>query len=117
MPATKYSSPFLWIASLSLLWASCAGDPEAARLKYLASGDQFLKQGKYGEAVVQYGNALKRNPRSGDTRLKIAEAYMAAGNTRAAFPEYVRAADLLPEDANAQNKAGRLLVNGGFFEE
>src|SRR5262249_52445147 len=36
---------------------------------------------------------------------------------RHAFFEFLRAADLLPDNLTAQIKAGRLLVNGGYFNE
>ncbi len=39
------------------------------------------------------------------------------GNTRAAFPEYIRAADALPENREAQVKATQVLLMAGRFED
>ena len=105
---------FLALATLSL---ACATDPQIAKRKYFESGNQYFLNKKYAEATVQYNNALRQDPKFGEARLKLAEAYKALGNIRLAFPEYVRAADLLPDNDEAQLKAGNLLISGGFFAE
>lgn len=97
--------------------AACSRDPATLRRKYVESGDKYFKQNKFAEASVQYANAVRQDPESGMARMRLADAYMANGNTRGAFPEYIRAADLLPDDIDAQMKAGGLLLNGGMFEE
>jgi tetratricopeptide (TPR) repeat protein len=96
---------------------ACATDPQIAKRKYYESGNQYFLNKKYAEATVQYNNALRQDPKFGEARLKLAEAYKALGNIRLAFPEYVRAADLLPDNDEAQLKAGNLLIQGGFFAE
>src|ERR1700709_406883 len=100
----------VWGVATTLSFA-CATDPQVAKRKYFESGNQYFSSKKYAEATVQYTNALRQDPRFGEARFKLAEAYKALGNTRAAFPEYVRAADLLPDNDEAQLKAGSLLVN------
>lgn len=107
----------LLVAAILPTANACTRDPAALRQKYVESGDQYVKQGRLGEATVQYANAVRSQPDSGLARMRLADAYMAAGNTRAAFPEYIRAADLLPNDVDAQLKAGGLLLNGGLLEE
>ena len=66
----------LVILALSLV--ACSADPERAKQEYLASGDRYIQQKKYSEAIVQYRNALQQDPRFGDARLKLARAYRAA---------------------------------------
>ena len=85
-------------ASLAIvsLCSACATDPQIAKRKYLESGNQYFLNKKYAEATVQYNNALRQDPKFGEARWKLAEAYKALGNIRLAFPEYVRAADLCP---------------------
>lgn len=108
----------VWLcATATSLSFACATDPQVAKRRYFESGNQYFTSQKYAEATVQYTNALRQDPRFGEARLRLADAYRALGNTKAAFPEYVRAADLLPESDEAQLKAGNLLVNGGFFAE
>ena len=37
---------------------ACAGDPEVLKSKYVQSGDEFVAQKKYPEAIVEYRNAI-----------------------------------------------------------
>jgi putative PEP-CTERM system TPR-repeat lipoprotein len=101
----------------SLLAASCTQSPSAAKRKYFASGSEYFRQNKYPEAAIQFSAALQKDPLFGDALFGLAEAYMAQGDVKHAFAAYIRAADLLPDNAEAQVKAGRLLVNGGYFQE
>ena len=96
---------------------SCSRDPEALQREHMKAGDQFFEQGKYEQAAVEYANALQQNRQAGEVQFALAEAHMAAGNTRAAFPAYVGAADLMPDNVEAQLKAGQLLFKGGMFDE
>ena len=107
----------LAISLLAALSVSCSRDPELAKREYLASADQFVKQGKVKEAIIQYRNALVQDPRFGEARFKLAEAYAQDGDALRAAREYVRAADLLPKDVQAQLKAGRILLLSGQFED
>lgn len=107
----------LCLSAVTVLVGGCSQNPEAAKRKYFESGNRYFENKQYAEATIQYSNALHRDPQFGEARFKLAEAYKALGNTRAAFPEYVRAADLLPTNDEAQLKAGSLLVNGGFFRD
>ena len=52
-----------WLAAAlgvmaALIAASCSTDPEYAKREYVKSGDRFVEQKKYAEAIVQYRNAL-----------------------------------------------------------
>ena len=108
------------ILAISIIVAvsiSCARDPEIAKREYLASGDQFLSEDKVKEAIVQYRNAVRQDARFGEARYKLAEAYARDGDLVRAAREYIRAADLLPKDAEAQLKAGRFLLLSRQFED
>lgn len=104
------------IALLILLAAGCNRDPHAAMLKFAKSGDQYAAQGKIAEAIVEYRNALEKDPRAGDVRVKLADAYLKRGDAANAVQEYVRAADLVP-DAKVQLKAGGLLLLARRFDD
>ena len=79
-----------------VLCGACADSPDVAKQKYLASGAEFMTQGKPREALLQYANAVKLDPTSGEGHLGLSNAYAASGNGRAAFPEWIRAADSSP---------------------
>src|SRR5688572_22477195 len=80
----------------------CSKDPEVAKREYATSGDAYVAQGKYAEAVVEYRNAVQQDPRFGEARYKLAEAYVKLNLPVEAYREYVRAADLMPDHVDAQ---------------
>jgi Tfp pilus assembly protein PilF len=47
---------------LLLLLCSCARDPNVRKEKYFQSGQRYFEQGKYREAVIEFGNAIKIDP-------------------------------------------------------
>jgi putative PEP-CTERM system TPR-repeat lipoprotein len=103
--------------SLALLCgAACRTDPKVAKERYLASGNRYAAAGKYAEAVIEYRNALQYDPSAGTVHEKLADALLRTGDPNA-LREYLRAADLLQDDATLQVKAGDLLLLVGRFDE
>ena len=86
-------------------------------MRAFESGNQYFEEKKYPEAIVEYRNAVRADPRFGEARQKLADAYGFTGNARAAFAEQIRAADLLPDDLNAQLKASAYLLLARQFED
>jgi tetratricopeptide (TPR) repeat protein len=76
-----------------------------------------MAAGKYEEAVVEYRNARKLDPGSGEARVKLAEAFMQVANFGSALGEFVRAADLLPDNLPLQLRTGNLLLLAGRFDD
>ena len=107
MPSHR-SAVVLLVGALSL--AGCSKDPEVAKRDFVRSGDGYIAQKKLREAVVEYRNAIQQDPRFGEARIKLAETYLQLGDLNSAFQEYVRAADLLPNDAETQVKVGEMLL-------
>jgi tetratricopeptide (TPR) repeat protein len=119
-PLHRKSGTRLMLGSLVVGLAvglGCSGNPERERREYLESGNALMAQNKPADAIVQYRNALKADAKFGEARLRLAEAYSQTGDLRRAAQEYFRAADLMPENADAQVKAGTLLLLGGRFED
>lgn len=111
------SSRGLYISALVVACVSitgCSRDPHSAMLKYAKSGDNYAAAGKDAEAIIQYRNALEKEPRAGDVRVKLAETYLKRGDLARGAQEYIRAADALLEP-NVQLKAGMLLLMTGRF--
>src|SRR5262245_58379609 len=96
---------------------SCAKNPEVAKRKYLESGDSYFAAKKYQEAIVQYRNAIQQDPRFGEARYKLAEAYVRVNDPAGAYREYIRAADLMPDNVESQLKAGQMLLLARKFED
>jgi len=84
-----------------------------SRQGYLESGNRYLTAGQFAEAVIQYRNAVQKDPRAGDAHAKLAEALLGTGDLANGLREYVRAADLLPDDLALQVKSGNLLLLAG----
>jgi tetratricopeptide (TPR) repeat protein len=94
----------------------CSSDPAVEKQRYLESANRYAEQGKLGEAVIDYRNALQVDPRFAEARLKIAQTYARLGDGSNALREYVRAADLLPENADVQLTAGSYLLAAGQMD-
>jgi tetratricopeptide (TPR) repeat protein len=104
---------------LALILAAfgCRTDPNVAKQEYVKSGDRYVEEKKYFEAIVQYRNALQQDGKFGEARYKLAETYVKVGDAGNALREYVRAADLLPNDVDLQVKAAAFLLLARQFED
>jgi putative PEP-CTERM system TPR-repeat lipoprotein len=105
-----------WIVLLCVAAGACSGSGKASG-DYVENGNRLLKEGKTQEAIIEYRNAIKEDPKSGHARYQLAEAYANGGNTVAATREYVRAADLLPQETLVQIKASQYLMTTGQFDD
>ncbi len=72
------------LGSVSLILASCAGNPEKVKLKYLQKGDEYAKQQQYASAAIEYRNALKVDPKYTDAYVQLAKADEGRANADAA---------------------------------
>jgi tetratricopeptide (TPR) repeat protein len=104
-------------AAVALLAASCSRDPKEVARRYTESGDKYVEQKKYPDAIIQYRNAVAADGSSGPTRYKLANAYSVIGDQANAMREYVRAADLMPADQPAQIRAGQYLLRAQQYPE
>lgn len=101
--------------ALALLVTACS-DSEQRLARHLERGRSHMSQGKVAEAVIEYRNAIKADPRSGEARFELAKALEGSGDPQAAR-EYLRAAELLPNRPDVQLRAGALLLEWSRFEE
>ena len=99
-----------------LLLSSCS-DPDTEKVRHLERGNQYAAEKRDKFAVIEYSSAVKLDPKFGEARFKLAQTYERMNNLRAAFPEYVRAADSLPDHREAQIKATQMLLLAGRFED
>jgi putative PEP-CTERM system TPR-repeat lipoprotein len=100
---------------LALGVAACRHDPAADARYFEARADGYAANRQWKEAVLEYGNAIKAQPRA-DLYDKRARAYAEIGDVRGAFAGYARAAELAPRNVHAHLGAGRLLLAAGDFE-
>src|SRR5262245_5642299 len=104
------------VIALALLPVACSS-PEAQKRRHFEKGNQYAAEKRDEFAVIEYANAVRVDPKFGEARLKLAETYERMNNLRAAFPEFIRAADALPDNRDAQIKATQVLLLGRRFED
>ena len=105
---------FMLLASLTL--SSCS-NPETQKQRHLERGDQYAAEKRDEFAVVEYASAVKIDPKFGEARLKLAQTHERLNNFGAALPEYIRAADALPDNRDAQLKATEVLLLTRRFDD
>ena len=110
------SSRLVVLIAFPLLVIGCSS-PEVQKQRHFERGNQYVAEKRDEFAVIEYANAVRIDPKFGNARLKLAETYERMNNLRAAFPEFVRAADALPENRDAQINATQVLLLGGRFED
>ena len=114
------SSALLSRIGLAVILASaigCAKDPSVAKKEFVEKGNRQFEQKRYAEAAIEYRNAIAIDAIYADARLKLAQTYEKLADSPNALREYVRAADLLPNDAEVQVKAAAYLLAGGMFDD
>src|SRR5262249_21883101 len=113
----RVGSTCVLVAVGLLALTACSRDPTKAAQRYVASGDAYASAGKYAEAIIQYRNAIQNDPRSSDARLKLAETSFRVGDGATALEQYIRTADLRPDDVAVQLKTSKLLLLAGRFDD
>jgi tetratricopeptide (TPR) repeat protein len=112
MPARMSLAAVLVFSSLAL---ACSGGETAQR--YIERGDQYAAEGRHDAAVIEYRNALKKEPTLAAVYTKLGDAYAEQGKPEEAYRAYCSAIDLDAADGHARVEAGRLLFSAGRFNE
>src|SRR5262245_60519417 len=98
-----------------LATAACGrGDTKEARQ---SKGDALMTQGKVAEALIEYQAAVQLDARDGLARQKLAAAFRQVGERGKALEQIVRAADLMPDNADVQLEAASALLLAGRVED
>src|SRR5215470_9595520 len=95
--------------------ASACGHKTAA--DHVKRADDYAAKKDFANAIVEYRNALQMDPMLGPARLKLGDVYAQISDGQNAYREYVRAADTMPENIDAQLKAGALLLLANQYAE
>ena len=115
MPNFRAGLVSILIAAVMLV-AGCSRSPEVRKQRFLESGDRYFKAGNYQAASVEYRNAVQIDGLFGAARLGLARSREKVGDLPGAFAEYVRAADLLPDNWDLQLTAGQYLLAARRFD-
>lgn len=101
---------FLPIVLILAFTAGCSRDPNVRKQKYLKSGNEYMEQGKYREAVIQFANAIKIDRGYAPAHYGIAQAYMRLQLWNGAYAELLRTVELQPDNLKAQLDLGNLFL-------
>jgi len=113
-----FSMRAIFLAALvAIALAACSKDPQKAKVEYFLSGEQFVRDGKLSEGIIQFRNALKQDPQYGEARLALAHALRKSGDASSAYREYLHAAETLPTNVRVQIEAGWIRLAAGEFQE
>jgi tetratricopeptide (TPR) repeat protein len=92
-------------------WSS----PEAKKAKHLERAKSYFDKGQYQEAVIEYANVAKIDPKDADAQYKFALSLLKVGglpNLRQAYAALSRAVELDNTNQDAQLKLGELYLRG-----
>jgi tetratricopeptide (TPR) repeat protein len=106
----------LLLVALVTLAAGCGNREQAAR-SAVARGDAYMRDGRAAAAVIEYRNALQKQPTRAEAYRKLGDAQAAQGNAEEAYRAYCRAIDVDPDDSHSRVEAGRLLFGAGRYTE
>jgi tetratricopeptide (TPR) repeat protein len=102
---------------VSLVIVSGCSNPDGEKRRHLERGNRYVADHKDAFAAIEYGNAVRLDPKFGEARYKLAQTYERMNDLRDAYVEYIRAADALPDNREAQLKATQLLLLAGRFDD
>jgi tetratricopeptide (TPR) repeat protein len=103
--------------SVALLFVACARDPQKAKTKYLAEGQKYMEKGQYGDASVEFRNALRIDPRFVDAYYQLAQAELAQRDWRGAYAALEKTIELDPGRLDARLARGRLYLGARQFDK
>src|SRR5271170_4477031 len=104
------------LLSAAVLLCSCARNPQVAKAKYLAEGQNYMKKGQFGDATIEFRNALRIDPRFVDAYYQLAQADLAQHDWNSAYAALEKAIDLDPTRLDARLDRGRLYLAARQFK-
>ncbi|HZT75044.1 MAG TPA: tetratricopeptide repeat protein [Vicinamibacterales bacterium] len=108
--------PYLALLIVSVAANGC-GRLRATAQDFAATGDRYSQEGRYSAAIIEYRNAIKRNPRFAPAHARLAALYEAMNRNEDAYREYANAIALDADDTQSRLAAGRLLFDAHMFQE
>ena len=108
----------LLVIGLALITGvACGQSPEAKKQKALARGEQYLKDGKLNEAVIELRTALQVDQNYVPAVHALGRAYVAKSWYGDAARELQRAQKLAPDSVPIAADYGRVLIQGRAWND
>lgn len=99
------------------LACGCTRDPNVRKQKYMESGQRYASQGKYGEAAIQFANAVKIDPTFAEAHYALAQAFIKLHDGNGAYAELLRFIDLQPDNMKAQIDLANVLFAAREYKQ
>src|SRR6266700_6406698 len=115
-PVPKFGLLLLTVLALVAMTA-CGQSPEAKKQKALARGEQYLKDGKLNEAIIELRTALQADQNYLPAVHALGRAYIAKSWYGDAARELQRAQKLAPDSLPIAADYGRVLAQAGAWKE
>jgi len=108
----RITPPMVWgLLSFAIVLAGCSKSPAELQKKYMSLGQHYLSEGKTNEAVIEFQNLLKVNPRSPQGHYWLGKAYLKKGWTAESMIQFRTAAKEDPLLLGAHLERARYGVN------
>src|SRR5438132_7257447 len=114
--ALTWNQVRVWHDSTRLWSYAVSIDPESA-MPQKKLGDEFVRQGKLGEAIAHYQQALRIKPNFADAETNWGVALAAQGKVAEAIEHYQQALRIKPDYAEAHYNLGNELARQGKLVE
>src|SRR3954453_22597800 len=106
----KTKSFYLLLLCLSLLFVGCNRDPEAAKKKYVETGNKYFEREKYKEALIMYRKALQQDAKYGEAHYRSGMAQIKLQRYADAARSLRRAVELQPRNLDAHKTLTDLYI-------
>lgn len=95
---------------LAVFTVACNRDPEAAKKKFLDSGNRYFDNGKFKEASIMYRKSLQQDLRFGEAYYRLGLSELKLGRPVEALRALQRTVELDPENQDAPAKLAELFL-------
>ncbi|HET9831578.1 MAG TPA: tetratricopeptide repeat protein [Vicinamibacterales bacterium] len=108
---------FVRIVSIGIGLSAVCACGRSTPAEHVRRAEEYAAKKDFANAIVEYRTALQQDPKLGTARLKLGDIYAQISDGQNAYREYVRAADTMPDNIDAQLKAGALLLLSNQYAE
>ena len=109
MIITKPMGRVLLLILCASLFSACSSAPEKDKQTYYNNAMEYIKQDNKEAAILELRSAIQLDAKYGEARYQLGLLYLKEGEPKKAFDELVRAADLLPDNLDANLKVAFFL--------
>ena len=91
MPSVRL---FLVVPAM-MIAVACSGTRQSAS-DFIRRGDEQVSAGRYSAAIIEYRNAVRKEPSRAEAYRKLGDAYMEEGKLEEAYHAFTNATGLIP---------------------